>query len=108
MIVRVALPQADDQVKVRPALLLKPIRPHSDWLLCAISTQLHNEVAGLDVLIDVEYPDFGQARFLKPSIIRVVKLHTMPEARIEGSIGTVSDATYNTVMDNLIHFLKTG
>lgn len=42
-----ALPQADGQTKIRPVLLLREMPPHSDGLVCGISTQLQHRVADL-------------------------------------------------------------
>ena len=40
------LPQADGRTKPRPVVLLRAMPPFGDWLVCGISTQLQQEVAG--------------------------------------------------------------
>ena len=55
-VVRVSLIESDNKTRSRPALLLKKVPPHNDWLLCVISGKLHNEVKGLDVIIDKQTP----------------------------------------------------
>jgi len=57
-VVLVPLPQADGQVKNRPAIVLRAMPPHGDLLVCGVSTQLHHEVVGFD---DAIKP--GDARF---------------------------------------------
>jgi mRNA interferase MazF len=47
----VTLPQADGLIKPRPAVLLRQMPPFGDWLVCGISTQLHQRVADLDVSV---------------------------------------------------------
>ena len=47
-VVLTPLPQADGRLKPRPAVLLKKMPPFGDWLLCGVSTQLQQEVAGFD------------------------------------------------------------
>jgi mRNA interferase MazF len=42
-----ALPQSDDNIKVRPVLLLSQMPGYNDWLACGISSQLQKELAGL-------------------------------------------------------------
>ena len=38
------LPQADGQIKNRPVILLRQMPAFGDFLVCGISTQLHQEV----------------------------------------------------------------
>ena len=50
-IVLTPLPQANGQSKNRPALFLRAMPPFDDALVCGISTQLHQQVAGFDEVI---------------------------------------------------------
>jgi len=45
------LPQADGQIKNRPVILLRRLPPFGDFLICGVSTQLHQRVAGFDEAI---------------------------------------------------------
>jgi mRNA interferase MazF len=47
-VVLAALPQADAQIKHRPAIVLRVMRPYGDLLVCGVSTQLQQEVRGFD------------------------------------------------------------
>lgn len=38
--------QPDGSFKMRPVLLLKQMPPFGDWIVCAISSQLRQEVKG--------------------------------------------------------------
>jgi mRNA interferase MazF len=40
------LPQADGKVKNRPAVILRVMPQYGDLLVCGVSTQVHQEVAG--------------------------------------------------------------
>lgn len=102
---RIPLPQSDGKIKSRPALLLKKIEPFNDWLLCSISSKLHNEVKGVDVIIDKEHPDYAPSRLKYPGIIRVANLFTLPETMIEGTIGELSVQTHKKVLTNLTTYL---
>jgi len=42
-VVLAALPQADGQMKNRPAVALRRLPGFGDWLLCGVSTQLRQE-----------------------------------------------------------------
>jgi len=50
-IVLTPLPQADGQVKNRPAIVLRRMPPFGDLLVCGVSTQAQLAVAGFDELI---------------------------------------------------------
>ena len=47
-IVLTPLPQADGQVKPRPAVVLDLLPPFNDALACGISTQIRHAVSGFD------------------------------------------------------------
>jgi hypothetical protein len=47
----IPLPQADGKHKIRPVLLLKQFSPFNDYLVCGISTQIHQFVDGFDELL---------------------------------------------------------
>jgi hypothetical protein len=57
-VVLAALPQADGQVKHRPAVLLRVMPPFGDWLVCGVSTQLTQAVVEFDEVIGISDPDF--------------------------------------------------
>jgi len=105
-IVRIALPQSDGKLRSRPALVLKKIEPFNDLLLCSISSKLHNEVKGLNIIIGSDHPDFISSRLKYPGLIRVANLFTIPSTVIEGKIGTISKQTYQLILDNLSHFIS--
>ncbi|HYG50841.1 MAG TPA: hypothetical protein VD905_08050 [Flavobacteriales bacterium] len=47
-IVLIPIPQANSQIKKRPVLLLKQLPGYGDWLVCGISTQMQQYIAGFD------------------------------------------------------------
>lgn len=89
-IVITALPQADGQVKNRPALLLCRVPPFDDWLLCGISTQLHHAVSDADEVLRDTDSDFAATGLLRSSVIRTRYLATIPASSIKGRIGSLS------------------
>ena len=63
-IVLTPVPQADGQFKNRPALFLRTMPPFNDALVCGISTQLQQQVAGFDEVVrrqDADFPNSGLA-----------------------------------------------
>ena len=65
-----SLPQATGQVKNRPAIVLRAMPPYGDLLVCGVSTQLRQAVAGFDDAIGPGDPDFLASGLKAPSIIR--------------------------------------
>ena len=100
------LAQSDGTQKRRPALLLKKMPGFNDWLVCGISTQLHQCIAGFDEKIDDSHPDYRSSMLSKPSVIRLGFLSVIPSARIPGVIGSVSESTYKRLMKNLTQYLN--
>ena len=58
-VVLTSLPQADAMIKNRPAVTLCQMPPFGDWLVCGISTQLHQQVPQFDEVVDVSDSDFA-------------------------------------------------
>lgn len=105
-VIRWAFVQADGRTKLRPAILLKRVPPFNDWVICAVSTQVHRYRPGLDILLDIGHPDLKRAGLPFASVIRTAYLTTIPEQRIDGSLGRLSPATMNTLYIQLKHFLS--
>ena len=76
--------------KHRPAVLLKKIPGQiSDWLVCMVSSRLHHEVQGVDMVVWVDEEIFAQTGFRKDSLIRVTRLAVVDEAILETKIGNL-------------------
>ena len=105
-IVVYSLPQADNRIKKRPVLLLKKLPGYNDWLVCGISSQLHQYISGFDEKIDPQHPDFKSSGLFQSSVIRLSFLFTIPSHSFPGKIGYLSKTTTQKMIHNLIEFLK--
>jgi mRNA interferase MazF len=85
------LPQADGQVKNRPAIILRKMPPYGDFLLRGVSTQLHQEVAGSDDPIHPGDTDFATSGLKAPSLIRLGFLAVLPASSLLGTIGSIDN-----------------
>lgn len=101
------LPQADGQTKPRPVILVRQKPPFGDWLVCGVSTQLHQEVAGFDEIIDSSHPDFRRSGLKAPSLIRLGFLAVLPADRLLGALGSVSPERRQRLLRRLGAFLQT-
>ena len=100
------LPQADGRDKDRPVLLLITVPPFDDCLVCGISTQMHNAVAGLDEKIAPVDDDFEKSGLKAASFIRTAYLAVLPHAYFKGRIGSISAARHKKLVAALVTFLS--
>ena len=104
-VILVPLPQADGQRKPRPAILLKIIPPFGDFLVCGVSSQLRQQVRGLDELILRTDMDFLGSGLKMDSLIRAGFLAVYTEQQIIGSIGEISLERHRRLLKQLSEFL---
>lgn len=91
-IVLFKFPQTDLAIgKLRPALLLAPLPSgRGDWLVCMISSQLAQTVAGVDEIIAAKDVDFISTNLKISSVIRLTRLAVVTESIFLGSLGEIS------------------
>jgi mRNA interferase MazF len=99
------LPQADGRFKPRPAILLRRMPPFGDWLICGVSSQLHQQVPGFDEIIQTSDPDFVESGLKQASVIRLGFLTTMPVGSFLGTLGSVSPDRHARLLARLSRFL---
>jgi mRNA interferase MazF len=99
------LPQADGRVKNRPALVLRQMPPFGDFLVCGISTQLHQRVNNFDEVITPDDDDFALSGLLTDSLIRLGFLAVLPSSQIVGSIGKISPERHRRLLQTLSSYL---
>ncbi|MBK8315989.1 MAG: type II toxin-antitoxin system PemK/MazF family toxin [Acidobacteria bacterium] len=104
-VVLTAIPQADGQVKNRPALFLREMPLFGDALVCGISSQFHQQVEGFDDLISRDDDDFLLSGLVQDSVIRLGFLALIPQSKIIGSIGTISQTRRKRLLKNLSDYL---
>ena len=74
--------------KLRPALVLREVPGEfDDWLICMISSHLHQRIPELDELITPESSDFVQSGLKLPSVIRVSRLAVVSKGILLGRLG---------------------
>lgn len=104
-IILTSIPQADGQIKNRPAFLLRDMPPFQDALVCGISSQLHQEVKGFDEVVAIDDADFQSSGLVVESLIRLGFLAIIPRAKILGSIGAISKERHKQLLRNLSEYL---
>ncbi|HMS40946.1 MAG TPA: type II toxin-antitoxin system PemK/MazF family toxin [Pyrinomonadaceae bacterium] len=104
-IVLAYLPQSDGTLKRRPALILREMPKFKDFLVCGISTQLHQKAENFDELITPEDTDFSGSGLKSESLIRLGFLAVLATEDIIGKIGTISAERHQRLLKNLSDYL---
>ncbi len=84
------IPLGNGLIKNRPVVLLRQMPGFGDFMVCGISTQLHQEVKGFDDKICLADMDFSDSGLKAPSLIRLGFLAVLPLRNILGKIGFIS------------------
>jgi len=96
-----------DEIKLRPAVLLKQLpNTYEDWLLCMITTKLHQEIKDLDIIIDDEDVDFKASGLKQKSLIRVSRLAIVNKDQIPGILGNISVERLGNIKTKLINWIN--
>jgi mRNA interferase MazF len=85
--------------------LLRRLPPFGDFLVCGISTQLHQRVAGFDEAIAPGDKKFAASGLKAASLIRLGFLAVQPESALLGRIGTLSTTRRQRLLANLCRHL---
>jgi len=88
--------------KLRPVLLLRQASARfDDWLVCMVSSQLHQAEPHLDEPVLPAEGDFAAAGLKVPSVVRVSRLAVLDGALLTGAIGSISDERLTRVRRRL-------
>ena len=76
--------------KTRPVLLLARLPGRfEDWLVCMLSTQLHQALPGFDEVLDERADDFVASGVRVASVLRTTRLAVVPADMLIGAIGRI-------------------
>ncbi|NBS18090.1 MAG: type II toxin-antitoxin system PemK/MazF family toxin [Gammaproteobacteria bacterium] len=93
--------------KLRPALILrKASREFDDWLVCMVSSQLHQMDEGMDEIVNASDADFKSSGLKAPSVLRLSRLAVVDGALLVGSIGSISDGRLTRVRERLASWIR--
>ena len=104
-VILASVSQADGKLKERSAIVLREMPLYGDFLVCGISTQLHQYTKDFDEIISPADEDFKSSSLLSESLIRLGFLAVLPRSRILGSIGTISFKRHKRLLKTLSDYL---
>jgi len=101
-------PQTDLRFgKQRPALLLKKLPGYyDDWLICMISTKIHQHISGFDEIIQQDTEDFLQSGLKTESVIRISRIAVIAGEVLLGTIGEISPGRLLRIKNNLAEWIR--
>ncbi|HEV2912567.1 MAG TPA: type II toxin-antitoxin system PemK/MazF family toxin [Pyrinomonadaceae bacterium] len=99
------VPQANGVIKNRPAIIPREMPPYKDFLVCGVSTQLHQQVKDFDEIISPTDADFLVSGLKSESLVRLGFLAVLPRSRIAGSIGSISSERHKRLLKTLSGYL---
>jgi len=95
--------------KLRPALLLAPLPPgRNDWLVCMISSQVGQAIAGIDEIINASDADFTRSGLKTASLSRLTRLAVVSDSIFVGVIGEISAARLGILKKRLAHWVESN
>jgi len=104
-IILTPIPQADGQIKNRPAIILRQMPGYGDMLVCGISTQLHHHIKDFDEIISPTDSDYPSSGLKTTSLIRLSFLSVLPTKNIAGIIGNISPERHTRLLNTLSSYL---
>lgn len=99
------LQQADGQLKNRPVVLLRRMPPFGDFLVCGVSTQLHQYVKDFDEVLNTGDAGFVASGLKAASVIRLGFLAVLPQGSLLGRIGYLPSELHRRLLLNLSRHL---
>jgi len=87
--------------KLPPAVCLADAG-RSDWVLCQITSNAYGDPAALPL----GSPDFSSGGLLVASFARPGKLFTASQSLITKSVGKLTDAAFNAILDAVVSVLR--
>ena len=100
------LTQTDGPGKYRPAVVLRRMPGFDDLLVCGVSTQLRQQVADFDEIIEPSHADFKTSGLKAPSLIRLGFLAVLPASHFLGTIGSISGRRHQRLLARLSGYLQ--
>lgn len=108
LVVLFRYPQADQtEGKLRPALVVRELPGQfNDWLICMISSQLHQRIPDFDEVITPNDSDFRQSGLKLPSVIRIGRLAVVEGNILLGKLGQIDNQRLSLIKQRLARWIQ--
>lgn len=89
-----------------PVLLLRRLdKGKDDWLVCMISSRLHQTEPELDWILATEAEEFAASGLKVPSVFRLSRVAVLDGALLLGQIGSVTEIRLRDLRGRLSHWI---
>ena len=107
-IVLFRFPQTDQtEAKLRPALVLRRLPgQYNDWLICMVSSQLHQKIPDFDEVITPTDSDFQQSGLKLASVIRISRLAVVDSDILLGKLGQIDTQRLSRIKRTLANWIQ--
>lgn len=90
------------QSKKRPVLLLRATdQQRDDWLVCMISSQLHQTQTELDWVLTADDEEFPASGLKVASVFRLSRLAVLDGSLLLGQLGNITEARLQELRERL-------
>jgi mRNA interferase MazF len=94
------------EAKLRPVLALRRASSRfDDWLVCMISSQLHQAEPDFDEILRMTDEDFQSSGLKASSALRIRRMAVIDGGLIVGDIGAISQERLDSTRRKLAHWL---
>jgi mRNA interferase MazF len=95
--------------KLRPALVIRQLPgQHNDWLICMISSQIHQQVPDFDEVVSSNDSDFLHSGLKSPSLIRISRLAVVEGGILLGKLGQIDIKRLSRIKQKLSLWIQGG
>jgi mRNA interferase MazF len=107
-IVLFRFPQTDQtEGKLRPALVVRRLPgQYNDWIICMISSQLHQEIPDFDEVITPSDSDFQLSGLKLASVIRLSRLAVVNSDVLLGKLGQIDAQRLSRIKQRLANWIQ--
>jgi len=93
--------------KLRPALVLRKLPgKFDDWLICMISSRLHQKLPEIDEIITPDDTDFLKSGLKVSSVIRASRLAVVDSEILIGKLGQIDQGRLIRIKENIARWIK--
>jgi len=103
-------PQTNQQEgKLRPTLVLRKLPGRfEDWLICMISSRLHQKLPEMDEIITPDDTDFLKSGLKVSSVIRVSRLAVVDSEILIGKVGQIKPERLIRIKENIAKWISSA
>ena len=87
-------------------LLLRQLPGFGDWLVCGVSTQLHQRVPDFDEVLRPQDADFADSGLKAASVVRLGFLAVIPARELLGVLGYLRAERHQRLLGRLSRHLQ--